>query len=312
LLVNKHIDNNGNEVGIPGGYLLLMPADEEIFNIDANTRAISIPAKIKKNGVGVYGDHNAEMLVLDIDRYFDNQDLLNTNIAINWNFIPAGARTPKDDQPYTAVAAFAPNSDINPEKVTFGFIIDKNMTTSKGTLNFSVTFYTTESDNITYSLNTLTASVAINDTLTLEDSKKVHNDIDNYLGRFTNSVYYDSTISAVNDPVWKSGTYKDGVYSGLDEKAYFTTYEDLANNYKEGALLKAYAMGNPNTTNISYKWTVNPLDGTVAMGRDFYTENRSSDYIEINELIEDQGEIYYIKDSIGNIDTTHPLTFTEA
>jgi hypothetical protein len=65
-------DSEGNITGIRGGYLLLMPADEEIFEIDANTRAISIPSKVKKNGIGVYGDHNAEMIVLNIDRYFDS------------------------------------------------------------------------------------------------------------------------------------------------------------------------------------------------------------------------------------------------
>jgi hypothetical protein len=59
-------------IGIRGGYLLLMPADEEIFEIDANTRIISVPDNVKKNGIGVYGDHNAEMIVLNIDRYFDN------------------------------------------------------------------------------------------------------------------------------------------------------------------------------------------------------------------------------------------------
>jgi len=72
LLVNQRENANGVIEGIRGGYLLLMPADEEIFEIDANTRTITVPAKIKKNGIGVYGDHRAEMIVLAVDRYFDN------------------------------------------------------------------------------------------------------------------------------------------------------------------------------------------------------------------------------------------------
>ena len=60
------------QIPSPGGYLLLMPADEDIFMINANTREIAVPASVKKNGVGVFGDDGAEMLVLRIDRYFDN------------------------------------------------------------------------------------------------------------------------------------------------------------------------------------------------------------------------------------------------
>ena len=76
LWVNLEQDEDSIVGGDIGGYLLLMPADEEIFKINANTREISIPAAVKKNGIGVLGDHFAEMIVLQIDRYFDNQDLL--------------------------------------------------------------------------------------------------------------------------------------------------------------------------------------------------------------------------------------------
>lgn len=318
LLVNRREDPVTHEVtgGIPGGYLLLMPADEEIFSIDANTRVISIPNKVKKNGVGVYGDHNAEMLVLDIDRYFDNQDLLNTNIAINWNFTANGERGPRFAETQ-AVPAFAPNCDLNPEKVTFGFIIDKNMTPAKGTLTFSVTFYTADSNIITYSFNTLTASVAINDTLTLEDpsiiSRQLNDEhyMENYLGRFVNSVYQDNTISPVGNPIWKSGSLVDGSYTGLEKVAYFSSQEDIENSYENGVLLKAYATVNPNTANITYKWTVNPVDGTVDMGRSFNTLNLAADYLDVELPSSDVGEIYYAKNVLGQIDST-PLTFDEA
>jgi len=79
---------------MPNAYLLVLPADEEVFAIDANTRAISVPAFVKKNGIGVYGDHRAEMIVLTVDRYFDHEDFLNDKIVINWNFTPAGGKVP--------------------------------------------------------------------------------------------------------------------------------------------------------------------------------------------------------------------------
>jgi len=186
------------------------------------------------------------------------------------------------------------------------------MTKGKGTLTFSVTFYTEDSNVINYSLNTLTASLNINDTLTLEKPEIVEDDIDNYLNRFTNSVYQDNTISPVSTPVWKSG-YKDsnGNYSGLENLAYFTTDEDLRNEYK-GVTLKAYAIANPSTAEVVYKWTEAPLNSNIDMGREFNTVNKPSDYIEIMLPSQDNGELYYIKDEIGNIDTLHPLTYSEA
>ena len=53
----------------------LMPLDEPMFEIDANTRKITVPQHFAKNGVGVHGDHMAEILYFSIDRYFDYQDL---------------------------------------------------------------------------------------------------------------------------------------------------------------------------------------------------------------------------------------------
>ena len=309
LVVNK---GKGNE--IPGGYLLLMPADEEIFEINANTRAIKVPSDIKKTGVGVYGDHMAEMLVLSIDRYFDNQDLLDTQVAINWNFMGAGEKAPSEVK---SVEAFAPNADLNPDKVMFGFIIDKEMTPKKGTLTFSVTFYTQSSGNIDYSLNTLAASVTINDTLPLVDPKTVTSDSNNYIKRFSDSVYPDNTISAIEKPIWKSGDYVDKQYTGLNSVEYFSTQQDLNNDYSTGLTLSAYAVVVPNTADTNYTWSVNPLEaekGNIPMGRTASFESYKKDYIQVSLPEKDDGNIYYQEDTnkVGKIDTIHPLTYEQA
>lgn len=295
---------------MPEAFLLVLPADEEIFTIDANSRAINVPAFVKKNGIGVYGDHRAEMIVMTIDRYFDHEDFLNDKIVINWNFTPAGAKTPFYEE-NQAAAAFAPNEELNPGLITFGFIITKDMTPQKGTLTFSVTIYDEESGTIVYSFNTLTATVNINDTLTLTNPSIIKDDTSNYVGRLVNSVYTDNTISPVDTPEWKSGEkISKTEFSGLDAVAYFSSSEDLANVYTKGALLTAYATSD-NTSNIVYKWTFNPLDGTVETAREFETINKNSDYVEVDELV-DNGEIYYVKDVLGNIKTSEPLTYEEA
>ena len=50
--------------------LAILPVDEPMFVIDANTRKITIPS-IFSNGVSVVGDEHAEILYFEIDRYFD-------------------------------------------------------------------------------------------------------------------------------------------------------------------------------------------------------------------------------------------------
>jgi hypothetical protein len=61
---------------------LRVPIDEELFEINLNTRKISVPQVFEENGVGVKGDDLAEAIYFKADRYFDAQDLADTDIFI--------------------------------------------------------------------------------------------------------------------------------------------------------------------------------------------------------------------------------------
>ena len=63
---------------------------EEPFLIDANSRAIQIPAEFKKNGIAVQGDDLAEVVYFEVDRYFDAVDLNNCQIFIQWETPKSG------------------------------------------------------------------------------------------------------------------------------------------------------------------------------------------------------------------------------
>jgi hypothetical protein len=124
------------------GRCLMMAVDEPLFEIDANSRVISVPAEFKKNGIAVVGDHQAETVYFKIDKYFDYQsfyDLLQGDdkgkVVINWSFTPAGSKVATDVQ---SVYAFGPSDDLEPGYLIFGWIIDKDMTVNAGTLTFSV------------------------------------------------------------------------------------------------------------------------------------------------------------------------------
>ena len=62
---------------------MILPVDEELFEINANTREIIVPHSFKKTA-GVEGDQVAEVIYFSIDRYFDTMDLNNQNIYIEW------------------------------------------------------------------------------------------------------------------------------------------------------------------------------------------------------------------------------------
>lgn len=143
-----------------------LPLDEEAFEINADTRSISIPSSFSRYGVGVQGDESAEIIYFTIDRFFDHQDLANLDIAIQWE-----SKNP--DFP----VGFTPNfgkeiinvQDKNGEwrnKIIFGWPISGELTKVNGPIKFAVRFYKLNSDNsFSYSFATLPAEISINNTL---------------------------------------------------------------------------------------------------------------------------------------------------
>ncbi len=79
LDIDQYLDKLGELKAISPKYVRLPlyeegHEDEEIFEIDANARAIKIPASFSKNGVGVVSDELAEIVWFKINRYFDIKD----------------------------------------------------------------------------------------------------------------------------------------------------------------------------------------------------------------------------------------------
>ena len=151
--------------------LAILPVDEPMFVIDANTRKITIPS-IFSNGVSVVGDEHAEILYFEIDRYFDLQDLDQTIIVIQ-SQLPSGKKY------------FSPafNKTVNfpgkPNKLIFGWPLTQEITAEPGNVQFAIRFYNTkenlnqtqyasgdlEGKELTYSLSTLVHTIKINPSL---------------------------------------------------------------------------------------------------------------------------------------------------
>lgn len=181
----------------------VLPLDEEVFEIDANTREITVPQTFSKNGVSVQGDHISEIVYFLVDRFYDNQDLDNCNVYIEWQL------GTKDENGNTVQGISAPYiTDVksNPGKILIGWCLNSDITKYAGNVQFAVRFYVQDevTNMLTYSLSTKTATVTIKPTLDFnipqmilngenvfdEDDKKV-------LERLTDSTATGDTTKAL-------------------------------------------------------------------------------------------------------------------
>lgn len=140
----------------------ILPATEETFNIDANSRKISIPDNFAKYGAGVQGDEIAEILYFSIDRYFDAMDLAEMDILIQWK------HSADNDLPESLSATYKKSLTLQPGKIVFGWPITKEMTERSGNIQFSVRFYRRQNNTLIYNFSTLPAQVKIQSGLDFE------------------------------------------------------------------------------------------------------------------------------------------------
>ena len=281
--------------GTPGKFLL-MPLDEPLFEIDANKRLINVPTEFSKNGIGVRGDHMAETLYFKIDRYFDHQDLFNVDeIIINWQFRPASASRNAEIPMHTSLA-FAPDEEYIPGYVVFGWVIDNEMTLSKGTLSFSVAFVKKEGDRYQYALNTMIASVNVNDSLYLEDPTILASLKRPVFERLVDSRYTPDGIEAVKDPIWRTGEEMEDeegniVLRGLEQVMNFDLEID-GTEQEQIVLEAAGSVPSQDNVNIHYEWS----GSSFATGESF-DEVTNNAYISSSDLLTStDGVTYYIKD----------------
>lgn len=197
-------------------YFTRLPLDEDFLEINANTRAIKIPADFARNGVGVQGDEMAEVVYFTIDRYFDSIDLASDdiNIVIQWEARDAN-RNP--------LIGISPNygKDIEtiPGKIIFGWPIYSELTQSAGTVKFAVRFFSLgEADEhgvraLNYSLATLPAELSIGATFNYDLINKTVMEVDRgkiITGRIKNTGIYDPSIEVPGAPIISTPLYVIG------------------------------------------------------------------------------------------------------
>lgn len=149
---------------------VLIPSDENPFEIDANARTIKVPASFSKCA-GVVGDNMCEIITFTIDRYFDYVDLANAHICVQW-------KLPNGEEGISHIGLIDLNTVSG--KIRFGWPLTDALTKNAGNITFSVRFYVEkvivdqdklEQTQFVYLFNTLPAAIPIKDGLNLEGDK---------------------------------------------------------------------------------------------------------------------------------------------
>lgn len=133
----------------PSALRMRIPTYEPVYEIDMNTRKITPPPFI-----GVEGDHEAEYVFFQIDRYYDNIDLADAIGVILF-------KNAKNEEYYQII----PYYDIYSieGKIIFPWVIQAPAALYGGTVSFSVKFFKINptSKKLVYELNTLIAKTKV-------------------------------------------------------------------------------------------------------------------------------------------------------
>lgn len=275
--LEQYFTRIGDLYAIDKKYALLLPLDEPMFEINANTREIIVPAHFKKHGVSVEGDTIAETLIFKINRFVDFVDLSETEIFVQWEI--------EGKEEYSNITF--KYLDYDPEYLLFAWPITDRVTEKAGVLKFSVRCIKREGENspITYSFNTLTASVGISKALKsdLNYNTEAENADELFITAIENTMNTSSEEAAkVSEPKFEA--------PGLDlvPKAY------LLNN---SVVLKAQAITN-DAGKLTYFWTYDAAEPELF--DEWHLEDKEGKMIfekitEVPSAERQDVEVFYIK-----------------
>ena len=257
----------------------ILPLDEETFDIDANSRTITVPPSFK-HGVGVKGDQVAEIIYFKIDRYFDATDLNTQNIYIEWENAKGEQGLSKE---------YVRDITTDPDHIIFGWPLASQITEYAGAIKFAVRFYsfkdpTAEEKEIVYSFATQPQTIMINNTMDFaiadEGIQRLEDDvIDMIKARFQNSEKDDVTTDV------PAPTFLLNLTTGEYDVYTKDTYDEDPNSYA----LQAQAVGSGNVTYILKK---------AAPGSNIWVSQDSNtvkiDYRQTQDTTRNPSKIYYI------------------
>lgn len=255
-----------NLVAIDPVYVML-PADEAPFEIDANLRTIKVP-KDFSNCSGVIRDNYAEIITFTIDRYFDYQDLSNTQIAVQW-------KSPSGQQGISFIDLIDLETLKDKHQIRFGWPLTEEMLDAAGNLEFSVRFYSVSGETdaqgepiFNYVLNTTSAVIPVKSTLNVKFNDMV------------NVVHKVGDWSEFKKYITNSPNPSLGIPTTV---TFYDSLPAMASLTNNTLTLSAFA-DTPDRGNLTYEWIYESSDSTkekIVMTQESLQKSELKDVYEI-------------------------------
>lgn len=288
------------------GFLMFTSEDgvinEEPLTINLNTRTISVPGSIA-SCAGVQTDRMAEMLIFEVDRFFDYMDLANSKIKIyvQWE-TPVGKDANGEVIPSAAGSTEVDFIDYvtKPGKILFAWPLTADIAQASGAVKFSVRFFKLdEMDKVVYSLNTQSAAITIKPALLSPDVKP--NVITPLMTNMFESVILNSDAAdGVKKPANPWFAFPGADISLLDANDKVIALDKVDSRYianlEDNTLTFCVQAVTSDLAEMEYVWTYIPAnakdkaDVKTMRGTDKYVFAGTEDYFSGKRLNED-GEV---------------------
>lgn len=313
------------DAGLSSVVKMVNPDTEPIFIIDSNSRTITVPKELET--IGVSGDHNAETVYFEIDRYFDAFDLKNLTCIIQYRNALR--------QEYISICDPNEYIEINEDgvsKIRFGWTVGQTVTAAPGAVDFAVRFFETQDTNangqfdieekeLLYSLNTKPAKVFVAQGLNVTDNpeynpvpepitetltaiKKVVDQFSEVQGNIQFSALHDKPV--INNVEIEGVDKKPGGYTSAELK--LVGQDDFLDNFKANTSIANSELEFQtieevlNATNIFQPYlTAENIDKELRAGSTNAIQNQAV-YAKFEALKSELGDSVYIPIEILSFD----------
>jgi hypothetical protein len=137
----------------------ILPIDEGMFEINANSRAITAPKVVV-----LQNDQLSKVVIFTVDRYVDFMDLNEAQVWVQWT-APGTNGTVREGAQKISIK----DTNSLPGKIRLAWLLDDDVTAEAGVVKYSVRFWNKDNfadgDKVVYSLNTITSTLTITPSL---------------------------------------------------------------------------------------------------------------------------------------------------
>lgn len=239
---NEYLSNLAQiQMGINGENYFPIPEAEKIHKIDLNTRIVEAPALLS-----VTNEHEAEILFFEVDRFFDNMDLLQTTCLIN--YVNAAG-----EHFIYSVPCVDAVTKRDEGKLLIPWVIESDVTWKAGTIKFAFQFYEINTGTLEfeYMLRTVPATTRVAqglDTQYLEATEAAA--ADNAAGQW--AIKHINYFIKISSPSGQSYRFQHALAVYNPSETYYKRAEEM--RISDGTKLEAIYQQLDQLKKNSLKW----------------------------------------------------------